>query len=487
MSTARAITRVPVPDLCCLWAETPQAPMNIALIGILEGGALTGPGGQVQLAAIRSFLAARLDRAPMLRRVLLPTRPGEGRMAWIDAQHFAIEDHVVLAAPKRPLTSEEDFLDWCARRSVMPLDRTRPLWRMSVIPGLPDGHVGVLVVAHHVVADGLRGIALLAALLDPGPGDQHGSDSSWRPEPPPTRVNLVADNLRHRTRAIARARPAVLPQRLRMLRAVGREHARRAPATSLTGTIGPGRRLLVLRQPLGDLRARAHAGGGTINDVLLADVTTGLRAMLRDQGQCPDDLILRASVPVGVQPGSPGGMIVVPLPAGTADPARRFRAIRDETRRHKQHPDEGIAGLVAMPAGLARLGVAWARHAAAARINLYVTNVPGPAFPLYLAGARLLQAIPLAPLVAGVRLAVTALSYDGVLYTALLADRAITKLPAMAAGMRSAHHAVDRAAGRDCPAGQSAPNARLPPPSTAEARQGGPAGAGDQTSAPADV
>jgi diacylglycerol O-acyltransferase / wax synthase len=108
-----------------------------------------------------------------------------------------------------------------------------------------------------------------------------------------------------------------------------------------------------------------------------------------------------------------------------------------ETARRKQHPGEGIAGTVAMPASLARLGVAWARHAAATHINLYVTNVPGPPGCLYLAGARLLEAIPVAPLVADVRLCVTALSYNDALSVALLADQAITNLPTMAAGMRS--------------------------------------------------
>ena len=130
-------------------------------------------------------------------------------------------------------------------------------------------------------------------------------------------------------------------------------------------------------------------------------------------------------------------MIVIPLPAGTADPGQRLQAITAETARRKQHPGEGIAGIVAMPASLARLGVAWARHAAATHINLYVTNVPGPPGCLYLAGARLLEAIPVAPLVADVRLSVTALSYNGALSIALLADPAITNLPTMAAGMRS--------------------------------------------------
>jgi diacylglycerol O-acyltransferase len=172
--------------------------------------------------------------------------------------------------------------------------------------------------------------------------------------------------------------------------------------------------------------------------MLLAEVSAGLRAMLGERGECPDGLVLRASVPVGARPGNAGGMIVVPLPVGTADPAQRLQAISAETRRRKQHPDEGIAGIVAMPASLARLGVAWARRAASTHINLYVTNVPGPPSPLYLAGARLLDAIPVAPLVAGIRLSVTALSYDGILSIALLADQALTDLPTMAAGMRSA-------------------------------------------------
>ena len=434
---AKTITRVPVPDLCCLWAETGAAPMNIALIAVFDGGPLTSPGGDVRLAAIRSFIAAGLDRAPMLRRTLLPTRPGQGRMAWIDAQRFDIGDHVVLAAPERPFTSDDEFLDWCARRSVIPLDHTRPLWRMDVIPGLAAGRVGVLMVMHHVLADGLRGVATIGALLDTAPGDGRNNPPGWRPEPPPTAVELVTDNLRTRVRAIRRARPGQLPQRLRALRAVSREQARYAPPTLLTGPIGPGRQLLVLRQPLEDLRVWAHAHGCTINDLLLAAVTTGLRDMLAERGACPGGLVLRASVPVGARNGNPGGMIVIPLPAGTADPGQRLQAITAETARRKQHPGEGIAGIVAMPASLARLGVAWARHAAATRINLYVTNVPGPPGCLYLAGARLLEAIPVAPLIADVRLSVTALSYNGALSVALLADPAITNLPTMAAGMRS--------------------------------------------------
>jgi len=148
-------------------------------------------------------------------------------------------------------------------------------------------------------------------------------------------------------------------------------------------------------------------------------------------------MALRASVPVGDTSGHQGGMITIRLPVGAADPGDRLRLIVAETSQRKRSPHGGVAGIVAMPAGLARLGVLWARRTATAHINLYVTNVPGPSCPLYLAGARMHDVVPLAPLVAGVRLSVTALSYDGALSVALLADEAVTGFPGMAAGVRS--------------------------------------------------
>lgn len=97
MCAAKAITRVPVADLCCLWAETPAAPMNIALIGIFDGGALTGPGGQVRIAAIRSFIAARLDRARCCDGWCCP--PGPGRAGWPGSTRSASASATTLSEP----------------------------------------------------------------------------------------------------------------------------------------------------------------------------------------------------------------------------------------------------------------------------------------------------------------------------------------------------------------------------------------------------
>jgi diacylglycerol O-acyltransferase / wax synthase len=436
-----AVQRVPVEDLCSLWAETPTTPMHIALLGTVDAGPLTDSAGAVRMAVIRSAVEGHLDSAHALRRVLLRTRLGQGGAAWVDATDFRIEDHVVPVHAPDDVRNENELRAWCARRSLLPLDRARPLWRMDVIPGFPEDRVGVLVVLHHVVADGLRGVSLLSALLDTEPQPRPAPPPRWRPAPPPSAARLVRDGAAARWTGLTGVRRGNLIGAVGVLGGLRRERGREAPPSPLAGCIGSGRRLEVVRRPLDELRAAGHAFGCTVNDLLLAAVTHGLRDALTAWGRCPDGLVLLASVPVGARTDRAGGMMIVPLPVGTADPRERLRLITPETARGKARPDEGVAGIVAMPATLAHLGVLWARRTASSHINLYVTNVPGPPTPLYLAGARLRDVVPLAPLVAGVRLSVTALSYDGTLSVALLANDSISDLHVVAEGTREAFDA----------------------------------------------
>ena len=185
------VDRVPVPDLCCLWAEEPATPMTIALVAILDGGRFEGLSGAQLVNRVRGHVAARLHRAPMRRRALLPTRLGQGSMAWVDAPDFDVADHVVLVEPPHQF-DEAGLLTWCAQRSILSLNRRRPLWRMEVVPGLPGG-VGLLVAVHHVVADGLRGVAMMAGLFDTTPELADDADTlvpPWRPQPAPTGPEL---------------------------------------------------------------------------------------------------------------------------------------------------------------------------------------------------------------------------------------------------------------------------------------------------------
>jgi diacylglycerol O-acyltransferase len=127
---------------------------------------------------------------------------------------------------------------------------------------------------------------------------------AWRPRPAPSGFKLIMDNLRIRWDTIRRFRPVRLLRSGRTLRALSHASGGAAPATSLTGPIGGPRRLRVLRYPIAELRAAAHAHGCTINDLLIAAVTTGLRDLLSRRGECRDGLELRASVPVGARGAS---------------------------------------------------------------------------------------------------------------------------------------------------------------------------------------
>jgi diacylglycerol O-acyltransferase / wax synthase len=91
-----------------------------------------------------------------------------------------------------------------------------------------------------------------------------------------------------------------------------------------------------------------------------------------------------------------------------------------------------VPDVLALPTPVARAAVRWMRSAAGRRINLFVTNVPGPAQHLWLAGARLKEAVPVAPLVRGVPLGIAALSYAGTLHVSVNADAGVEDADALA-------------------------------------------------------
>jgi Wax ester synthase-like Acyl-CoA acyltransferase domain len=131
-----SIERVPVPDLCALWAETPTAPMNIALIEVVEADTLLAPDGTVALDRIRSFVEARLPRAPVLLRALRPTHLGQSTSAWIDAPHFDIA-LITSLLESTPQACEDGGMTW----------RPSPLPQSWIWSGTTCGEGGMWYVA----------------------------------------------------------------------------------------------------------------------------------------------------------------------------------------------------------------------------------------------------------------------------------------------------------------------------------------------------
>ena len=175
--TAR-VDRLGGGDLMTLWAEAPATPMHIALAGLLDPGPLLDRHGRLPLDELRAAIEARLARAPELRRRIRRTGFGQGRAAVVDDQRFAIARHV--RAVDLDGCDEEGFWTWCASHALEPLDRDHPLWRVTFASGLACGRVGVLVVMHHALADGIAGAALAEHLLDPAP-DTLVAIRPWRP------------------------------------------------------------------------------------------------------------------------------------------------------------------------------------------------------------------------------------------------------------------------------------------------------------------
>lgn len=332
--------------------------MHIAALIILEGAPLLDRAGHLRMDVVRPNVQRRLHLAPRLRQVLITPRPGLGPPAWADAAGFDISEHIRARAIPPP-GDEATLLGLCAELNERPLDRTRPLWEMWLLTGLPDGNVGMLIRLHHVVADGIAAIAMIGALFDASPDEQPPAAPPWVPGPPPGPGQLLAGHVRQRARAVAGAlqallHPAGLVSRLatvvRQIRRVTRDG--RAPQVSLNRPVGGHRSLLLVRADLSRAHAVAHAHGGKINDVVLAAVARGARRLLEARGELRPGLVLKASVAVSVRDGAGErptgnrvGVMIAPLPVTEADPVRLLEAIaRATAERKRQPPISPLAG-----------------------------------------------------------------------------------------------------------------------------------------------
>ena len=424
-------TRLTLGELATVWVDEPAAPFHIALAGEFDATPFQQDAGTLDLERVRAELVRRVGRVPVLHRRIVSPTIGKGRPYWADDPSFDPVRHVTCAS----LPDGAAFLDWCAQAILRPLDRGRPLWRAVVVGGLPGARFGLLLVVHHAVAGGLAGVALAGALLDASSEGPAGP----RPIPAAGGEAIPAESL-----------PERLRRRRRQMADAAADFRTRAPVTSLSRPTGPGRRLATVRLPLRELHDAGHQLGVTVNDLLLAGISGGLRELLAGRGDDVTDLVLRASIPVGAgSAGQPDGMLLVGLPAGEADPLRCLAAIHGRTTQLKSRLRGGggdVLDVLQLPLPVAKLAVRWMRHIASGRINLFVTNVPGPARPLWLAGAQLLEAVPVAPLAHGVPLGIAALSYCDTLHVGINADAAVADLDVLAAGVqRSVTALVDAA------------------------------------------
>jgi WS/DGAT/MGAT family acyltransferase len=425
-----AIERLSADDRLLLLSDKAW-PQDVGVVLVLEAGRLLDVGGRLRIEVAREAVARGLPRLPRLRQVLRVPPRGLGGPFWADASSFDLAYHVH-AGPRLQSGGEAGLFGAVEEIRSRRLDPTRPLWEIWLFPGLDAGRVGMFLRMHHVVADGVAGIASLAALLGSGSEDDARSEPAWIPTPEPSRRELFSDSLRRRAHTMGGGISAIRRPRggLRTVADVWRATRQLVtgepgPVTSLGGLVGPHRRLALVRASLGEVQAVAQARGATVNDVLLAMIAGGVRALLTSRGEPVNQLAIPILVPVSLRRGTDDPLLGnrisqmrVQLPVGISDPDERLRRLSAATARAKAvtHPSMGMVFKNRV------LSAIVLRLIIRKRINLLSADIVGPTQPLSFAGATVHDAFPLINLLGNVTLGVGALSYAGHFEVLAVAD-----------------------------------------------------------------
>ncbi len=451
-------------DAQFLNVESPTTVGHVGSLIVLDPSSAPDGWG---LDAVRAVLEPRLHLAPPLRQRLAEVPFGLGRPYWVDDPHFDIEFHLRELALPAPGTREQ-LGEQVARIHARQLDRSRPLWEVYVITGLEDGKAAFYSKIHHAAIDGVSGAEILEAVMDVTvePRPVVVEDEPFVPRPMPSATSLV----RRGVGSLALNPVEVLrtvPKSLSYLNelpgaanfpvtrvvsaaagAVGKlvgqggtdlpVRSLKAPRTPLNGPITAHRRVAFGSVPLDDVkRVKAHLGM-TVNDVVMTMTASALRRWLLDHDALPSRPLV-AAVPVSIrsedQQGAIGNhvsVMVAELPTQLGGVMERAEAMRDSMEEAKRHFEAVPATLLQdlstlIPtalSGLAARSLFRLATVPGVLFNLFVSNVPGPQLPLYIAGARVEGIYPVSAVtdMSG-GLNITLFSYDGHLDFGLIACR----------------------------------------------------------------
>jgi diacylglycerol O-acyltransferase / wax synthase len=438
---------------------------HVSSLTVFERQDVPGAG---DFDTFKKTVVNRLHLLPPFRRRLVEVPLGLDLPYWIEDPDFDIDYHVRHHAVPQP-GQPEQLSEVVARIVSRPLDRTRPLWELYVIEGLEGDQVAMLTKIHHATIDGAAGAQMLGVLLDPTPDFvAPEATSEWKPDVVPSdndMIRLTMQELLRRPEKMVRlsvrawrelaassrnggigimadivAQPIpgpvgdLLRRRLRDSR--GEDHdvssplpPTPAPKTPWNAAITAHRRFAYCTVPLAEAKEVRQAFGCTFNDVVMAVCSGALRRYLERHDALPEEPLI-AMVPVSVRSGDEQdtysnrvSSLMANLATNVTDPVERLLVIR-------QSMDLAKHNLAAIPAATLTDFTQFAPPAIAARamrmyfrsqrgdnanptFNLIISNVPGPAKPLYTAGMKLAHFYPVSTVVDGQGLNMTVQSYNG--------------------------------------------------------------------------
>lgn len=422
-------------DATFLYLETPSLHMHVAMTMVIDPSTMEGG---YSFDRIKEFIRTRAHLVPPFHRRVVGVPFNLAHPVWVDDPEFDIDYHVRRIGAPAP-GGRRELADLAAQIASTQLDRSRPLWELWVIEGLKQGRVGVVTKIHHCAIDGTSGADLMVHLFDLDPA---GRDLEPHDPIPVERIPTDAELLGYAAASRWRrtlSLPSLLSQTSRSLTNVVQRRRDpdqvvgaaplTAPPSPFNGAITAHRKVAFARVPLQDVKAVNQALGTTVNDVILAVCAGGLRRYLQRLDALPDDPLV-AVCPMSVRDGAEeagGGSankvsaMFTSLATDVEDPVDRLLAIHRVTKGAKEEHNAVGASFLQD----------WAEFAApntfnlASRLysslhladshrpvhNVIISNVPGPPFPLYYAGAELIAAYPMGPVMEGAGLNITVLSY----------------------------------------------------------------------------
>jgi WS/DGAT/MGAT family acyltransferase len=433
-------------DAAFLYGETPAWHMHVSAVLVADPS--TAPGG-FDVDRLKALTDSRLHLAPQFRWRLIEVPFGLDRPGFIEDPDFDIDNHIRRIGLPAPGGSDQ-LGNLVGDLVAIKLDRRRPLWEFWVIEGLEGGRVAILAKVHHAIIDGVSGAELAGLIMDLEP-DPPPVDPPSEPrliEPVPDPVELALRGVL--TTALTPVRAAQFLQgSIRQGLAFAGFRSRpvpppapfQAPRTPFNTELTPARRFAYTKVPLADVRAVKNAFDVKLNDVILALCAGTLRGWLDAHGGVPANPLI-AQVPVSLrtdddktEAGTKVGAMFASLATDVDDPVSRLLAIHESTKGAKEMQQalaaEKIMGVseVSPPALIALAARMYTAAGLDTRtppiMNLIISNVPGPPFPIYCAGAELEAIYPMGPLIYGTGLNVTVFSYQDCIDFGFLVCRAV--------------------------------------------------------------
>lgn len=427
-----AVHRLSGIDAAFLYGETEAWHMHVSMLVVV------GPrdGTPLGFEQFRTHIAARVHLAPQFTWKLVEVPLGLDRPVLVDDPGFDCASHIQRLRVPAPGTDQQ-LCNLVGELVATKLDRSRPLWEMWFIDGLPDGRVAILAKVHHAIVDGVTGSEVAMVLMDlepdaavpepPEPVDANGSEDN------PDRVELLLRGVASAATTPVRTAQLVVSTVRQGVRLVSFRRRRKpppvpfeAPRVSFNNGLSPHRRFAFTSVDLGEVRRIKDAAGVKVNDVVLALCAGSLRRYLEARNELPD-VPLIAQVPVSTrsdgdhQTGTKVSAMFASLATNIADPAERLQVIAEGTRGSKEMQQalaaEKIIGISeAAPPLLFDLASRMFTLSGLERgippvMNTIISNIPGPPMPIWCAGQRVEALYPMGPLLYGTGLNITVFSY----------------------------------------------------------------------------